>query len=105
MRNLHLWLGLGCGLFLLVYAVSAVKMSHGKWWNSRPSVTQARVTLPAAVAASARTAARRLMDQHGMRGELQQVTDTAAGFRFRLARPGTVHEVQVDRASGEAQVR
>ncbi len=40
-----------------------------------------------------------------MTGEMTQVKSTEGGFTFRIARPGTVYEVDYSRASGEAKVR
>lgn len=105
LRNIHLWLGLLCGLPVLVYGVSAVQMAHGKWFDMKPAVTETQVPLLGAATASPRSVARALMDSHGMRGELGQVKETPAAFRFRIARPGTVYEVDFDRAAGTAKVR
>ena len=41
LRNTHLFLGLFCCLFVLMYGVSSVQMSHNTWFPSRPSVTTA----------------------------------------------------------------
>ncbi len=105
MRNTHLFLGLFTFLFLLVYAVSSVQMAHNQWFSTRPTVSESRISIPAENGASARVAARFLMDQHHLRGELAQVRQAGSGFSFRIVRPGTVYEVDYSRAAGEAKVR
>jgi hypothetical protein len=104
-RNTHLWLGLLSVLFVLTYGASSVQMAHNAWFSSRPAVSESAIRLEAEAAAGPRAAARLLMEQHGMPGELQQVRETAAGFSFRIARPGTVYEVAYARDTSIAQVR
>ena len=89
LRNTHLFLGLFCGLFALMYGVSSVQMSHNSWFPSRPVVTEAVYTL-APQAGDARSIARELMDGHGLRGEVTQIRPAAAGVSFSITRPGTV---------------
>jgi hypothetical protein len=69
LRNSHLFLGLFSCLFLLMYGVSSVQMSHSSWFNLRPTVTTTELTL-APNASDARAVARELMDGHGLRGEI-----------------------------------
>ncbi len=98
LRNTHLVLGLSCGLFLLVYGVSAVQMSHSGWFTLKPTVTQQTVEMEFD---EPRAVARALMDRHGLRGELAQVKGTS----FRLVRPGTVSEVTFDPVAHKAVVK
>lgn len=104
-RNLHLWLGLFFLLFLLVYGLSSVQMAHPEWFPMEPTVTEERVPVAAARARDARALAQELRERHGLRGDLRQAEETAAGLRLRIVRPGTVHEVSYRRAAGEASVR
>jgi hypothetical protein len=104
LRNTHLLLGLFAFMFLLMYGMSSVQMAHNRWFDLRPAVSETTVTL-AAGTDSPRAVARELMDRHGLRGDLNQVRQTATGATFRIARPGTVYEVQYTAANGEARVK
>ncbi|MGH9370346.1 MAG: hypothetical protein ACRD15_02310, partial [Vicinamibacterales bacterium] len=44
-RNIHLVLASLSLPFLLMYGVSAVQMSHGTWFEMRPTVREHRMTL------------------------------------------------------------
>ena len=105
LRNTHLFLGLFSFLFLLMYGVSSVQMTHNSWFNSKPSVSESTIPVPGEQAHDARAVARFLMDRRGVRGEIQQAQETENGFRFRVMRPGTVYEVAYARSTGEAKVR
>src|SRR5664280_285181 len=87
MRNTHLLLGLGFSLFLLMYALSALQMSHPAWFDLKPAVTRERISLDAH-AGSAHAVAGKLMREHGLRGDVTEVKATAAAFRFRVVRLG-----------------
>ena len=104
-RNVHLFLGLFCCLFLLMYGISAFQMGHGRFFANTPVVTNAEFEIERAASGSARAAALELMSRHGMRGELMQVREKPGGWQFRIVRPGTVYEVSVDRESSRANVK
>jgi len=104
LRNTHLYLGLSCCLFVLMYGVSSVQMSHNSWFNLRPAVTTSTYTL-APQASDARAIARELMDGHGLRGEVTQVRPVPAGLAFSMTRPGTVYQVDYAAATGQTRVR
>ena len=104
LRNSHLFLGLFSCLFLLMYGVSSVQMSHNSWFRSRPDVTTAEYAL-SPNAADARAVARELMDAHKLRGEVTQVRATAGGLAISITRPGTVYQVEYATATGAARVR
>ena len=82
-----------------MYGFSSVQMSHNRWFNNRPAVTEKEVPVHGA---NAREVATELMGQ-GLRGELAQVNDTKQGANFRIVRPGTVYEVAW--ANGVAKIR
>ena len=103
MRNLHLWLGLGFLLFLLMYAVSSVQMAHPEWFPMEPSVREEVVSLSPAPGFDPREVAARLREAADVRGDVSAVETAADTVRFRVVRPGTVHEVSY--APGEAEVR
>jgi len=95
LRNSHLFLDLFCCFFLLMYGISSVQMSHNRWFNSKPRVTETEVPVQGA---DPREIATELMAR-GFRGEMTAVT--SAGFR--IVRPGTVYEVSW--ANGAAKIR
>jgi hypothetical protein len=99
LRNTHLFLGLFCCFFLLMYGVSSVQMSHNRWFNNRPAVTEKQVAVHGT---NVREVAIELMAQ-GVRGELAQVMAAKQGANFRIVRPGTVYEIAW--ANGSAKVR
>jgi hypothetical protein len=103
-RNIHLFLGLLCFSFLLMYSVSAVQMSHVEWFAMEPSVNEQAVAITSADEQNPRAFAQRFM-QEGMWGELQNVAQDAAGFRFRILRAGTIHDVDYAAGSASAQVK
>jgi hypothetical protein len=104
-RNIHLLLASFSLPFLLMYALSAVQMSHNSWFHLAPAVHERDVALPTGQT-DARELARQVMDrERGIRGELNNVRTTASGFNLSIVLPGTVHEVQYDRSSGNAHVK
>jgi hypothetical protein len=82
-----------------MYGASSVQMSHNKWFDNKPRVTESEMAVHGA---DARAVAAELMRQ-GMRGELAAVSARAAGANFRIVRPGTVYEVAW--SNGTAKVR
>jgi hypothetical protein len=100
LRNTHLLIGLFSFLFLMMYGVSSVQMSHNSWFKMKPGVTESQVALTPGIA-DARDVARQLMDRGLVRGELAQVQASS----FRILRPGTVHEVNYSPQTGEAKIR
>jgi hypothetical protein len=103
-RNIHLFLGLLCFSFLLMYSVSAVQMSHVEWFSNSPTVTEQDVAVSPADSQNPRSFAQTLM-QAGMWGELQNVAQDAAGFRLRIVRAGTIYDVDYAAGSPTAQVK
>lgn len=104
-RNTHLVLASFSLPFLLMYGVSAVQMSHGSWFQMRPAVHERQLALTAGQA-DARAVAREIMDREpAVRGELNNIQVSARTIGLRVVLPGTVHEVQYDRASGAARLK
>jgi len=103
-RNVHLFLGLLCFSFLLMYSVSAVQMSHVDWFTMEPTVTEQSVAVDVADVQNPRAFAQQLM-QAGMWGELQNISQDDAGFRLRIVRAGTTHDVDYKTGSPTAQVK
>jgi hypothetical protein len=108
LRNTHLFLGLFCCLYLLMYGVSAVQMAHNTWFTSRPAVTETHVALPPH-ATDARPIARQLMDRYGLRGEAGSARafrlEGAAHLSFNIVRPGTVYQIDYAPATGDTRIR
>ena len=104
LRNIHLFLALLSIPFLLAYGVSSVQMAHGTWFSAKPRVAETHVSASPA-SENARTVARELMDRYGWKGEIQQLRETPVGYKFHIARPGTVYEIDYARATGDTAVR
>jgi hypothetical protein len=104
LRNTHLLTGVFAFLFLMMYGVSSVQMSHTAWFNLRPATSESEIAMDPGVA-SPRDLARRLMDRDAVRGELAQIQPRPDGYSFRVIRPGTVHEVTYASATGAAKIR
>lgn len=104
LRNTHLVLGLFSSAFLLMYGVSAVQMAHNSWFAPNSQVTTSDVALAPGIS-DARVVARELMDNHGLRGEIQLVAAKPDGLSFRVVRPGTTDEIRYDPATGATSIR
>ena len=105
LRNTHLYAGLFCCLFLLMYGVSSVQMAHNSWFSTRPRVNEVHFTLGSG-ASDSRAVARELIDRYGLRGELGPARFvTPAQMNFNLTRPGTVYQVEYAPATGDTRVR
>jgi hypothetical protein len=63
------------------------------------------VRISSEASASARAAARELMADHGLKGDLRQIQESGDTVSFRIVRPGEMVEVQYGRPSGEAKVK
>ncbi len=100
LRNIHLGAGLFSLAFLLMYGVSAVQMAHRRWWPIRERVAERSVWLQPGLD-DARAAARGL----AIRGELMAVRTAPGALHFRIARPGTVAQVDYSAGTGEARIR
>lgn len=103
-RNLHLVLGLAAAPFLLMYAISAAQMAHRAWFSNRPETSVRRVSVPAADAANARTIARLLIARGEVHGEVTAARDTPSRAQVRVVRPGTVEDIDYDRAAAVAGI-
>ena len=104
LRNIHLFTGLACCLFLLMYALSAVQMSHNAWFDMKPTVSEGRLPVDASAAANPRALATYLMGKHGLRGEITRA-DGGDEFQIQITRPGTVVEGRYVPGKSEAQIK
>ena len=104
-RTIHLLLASFSVPFLLMYAVSAVQMSHNKWFTMRPAVHEEQLMLRAGET-DARAVARDLTRQRtAVRGELTNVQAGGNAIALRLVVPGTVHEVRYEPVSGATHIK
>lgn len=97
LREIHLVLGVFSFGFLVLYAVSAVQMSH---FNVPVRRSEAKVRLRAGLD-DARAVARELK----LRGVVRQIAWEGDVLRLRLEKLGTVHSITYFRERGEAVVR
>ncbi len=103
LRNIHLLCGSFALPMLLMYALSAVQMAHNKWFPMKPEVSERVLKLEPGLG-DARQVSRKLLQEQNLQGELGAVQAAPGGVEFRLAVPGTVHQVRYD-AGGETRVR
>lgn len=104
-RNIHLILASFSLAFLVMYAVSAVQMSHSTWFVMKPVVSERDLALEKALT-DARVIARDVMDRStDIKGELSNVQTGAPAVSMRILVPGTVHEVRYDPSTGTAHIK
>lgn len=104
-RNIHLLLASFALPFLIMYGVSAVQMSHNRWFNMKPAVHERDITLPAGET-EPRTVGHDVMDRDvSIKGEITNVQTAPTGISLRIVVPGTVHEIKYDPVSGNTHVR
>ena len=104
MRNIHLGLGLIFVLMALIFAVSSLVIIYRPWLGSSPRVSESTVQLSLEAAASARAAARELMADRALKGDLRQIQENGDAVSFRIVRPGEVVEVKYGRSNREAKI-
>ena len=104
-RTIHLLLASFSLPFLLMYAVSAVQMTHSEWFDLKPTIHED--TLPLAPGLDgARMVARDVMERRSsVRGELSAIQTSPTGSTFRIVVPGTVHEIKYVRATGTTTIK
>jgi hypothetical protein len=94
LRDLHLWLGLFVGPLLLMYALSALQMTHP--WLAKAEIRTRSfvVQVPAGRDPGAIAQALATGDGvRGVRGALEQVTRDGDKLSLRIAHPGTTYEI------------
>jgi hypothetical protein len=104
LRSIHLLAGAGSAAFLLMYGFSAMQMAHSSWFPTSATVRERQIQLKPRLA-DARQIARELMERGVVRGEIQQAATAPARLAVRVARPGTIHDIRYDAASGIVTVR
>jgi hypothetical protein len=104
LRSIHLCAGLFALAFLMVYAVSALQMTHGKWVHMEARTSERNLALPPHLP-GARAAAHGLAQGFGIDGELTAVRVTPDGVSFRVLRPGMVWQADYTAGTGVTRLR
>ncbi len=104
-RNVHLLVASFSLPFLLMYVASSVQMSHPSWFTMKPAVHEHEMSvMPGRT--DARQVAREVMDgNESIRGELTNIRPRPGGVALRVVLPGTVHDADYDRLSGNVKIR
>ncbi|MBS1855021.1 MAG: PepSY domain-containing protein [Acidobacteria bacterium] len=103
-RGLHLCAGAFALVFLAMYSISALQMTHGKWVHMEARAATRDVALPPGLS-GARAAARELAARYGIEGELAAIRVLPAGLAFRVLRPGMVWEADYTASTGATRLR
>jgi len=104
LRSVHLCAGLFALVFLVVYAISALQMTHGKWVHMASRTTERSVALSAGLN-DARAAAGELARHERISGELTGIRVAPGRLAFRILRPGMVWQVDYAAATGATRLR
>jgi hypothetical protein len=104
LRNLHLGAGLFAAVFLFAYGLSAAQMAY-PIYRLQPRETVTIIDVSDRIDTSPRALARWLMDRHGLRGSLTEVSDSGGVTALTIARTGTTHRVEFDEAARTAEVK
>lgn len=104
-RNFHLIVGLLVFPMVMMYSISALGMANG-WFLHKPQVSERTVMLGNSPDMSnARVVALKLMDDYGLRGQLNRIHQTPDGFLLQIGRAGTFYKVEYSRETGKAKIR
>jgi hypothetical protein len=103
-RGVHLCAGLFALVFLVVYAISALQMTHGEWVHMDSRTTERSVALSAGLS-DARAAAAELARRERISGELTAIRVTPGKLAFRILRPGMVWQTDYAAATGATRLR
>jgi hypothetical protein len=79
-------------------------MAHSSWFPTSSTVRERQIQLKPRLA-DARQIARELMERGVVQGEIQQAATAPGRLAVRVARPGTIHDIRYDSASGIVTVR
>ena len=104
-RDIHLFLAVLAFPFVLMYCVSTIRMVHRSWFSDKIHWTEREVEVGTFDAESGRALAQILLRQHGLRGELTEITSTDSGFRLEIERPGMFNQVEYSGQTGKARIR
>jgi len=104
LRDSHLVLGLFFSTFLLMFGISSLRFAHPDWISPVPSEEQT-LTLTVEKVSGARSLARSLMEEHGLRGNFRVLRETEKGFQFEIGRLGTTYEVSYIKHLNKVEIR
>lgn len=102
MRNIHLGLGLGAFMMAMIFALSSLVIIYRPLLPKGVKENESTVRLEAAADSTPRALASQLMNEHGLKGDLSQISEEGAVVKMRIFRPGEEVRVTFDRESGEA---
>jgi hypothetical protein len=110
-RRLHFYLGLYFIFFIWLFSISGLVLNHGKWpfadfWPQRRE-TASTLPITAPLETGDLAAARELMDQLGIAGEVNTTQRSADGgeLDFQVTRPGHTINVEADLLGRRAEVK
>lgn len=109
-RNTHIYLGLLCSAYLVVFGLSSLSMNHpGTWLDSEPSVREWTVPVPGPVpAATDRVAVakhvQRAIELDGYLADYLIKVDAQGALQIQVYFPGRRYDIAYDRAAGSARV-
>jgi hypothetical protein len=103
LRNVHLAAGLFSAVSLLVFGATALQMAYGLP-GPNSSETTTTIDVPSGYQVNPRAFAWWLMERHGLRGDLVNVTTKGAVVELTIQRTGASHRVEYDSHRNSAQV-
>jgi hypothetical protein len=103
LRDVHLTAGLFSMLFVLMYGWSSLQFAHPTWADTKPASVEWKTQLATGLAP--REAAQALRTGLQLQGDLAQIRQKDGVIQFRLVKPGVVHEVRYQQATGAAQMK
>lgn len=93
LRDSHLVLGLFFCTFVLMFGISSLRFAHPDWFSTEPT-TESKISLTMGSVSNARSLARSLMEEHGLRGNFNDLRESEEGYEFNIGRMGTTHKVR-----------
>jgi hypothetical protein len=105
MRNIHLILGLLFFSYAILFAASSLVIIYRPWLKVTRSDQEQIVRVASDRAQTPRDVAFELMQNHQLRGDLQDIKLDAGTMRFLIVRPGTRSDVTYTASTGEAKIR
>jgi hypothetical protein len=105
--DLHIYTGLACAGYLVLYGVSSILLNHPTWFEPpTPATREWQASVPLTDARSKLQRAEAMRDALGLEGNVpnRRVRETErGGLEFLIWRPGARYEIEVDSA-GQAHV-
>jgi hypothetical protein len=99
-RKLHIYVGLFLLLFILFFSLSGLLLNHSQWeftsfWKERK---ETEIITPVIIPINMDSVSllHNFMKQLNISGEISNVSITPSFINFRVAKPGTIHDIHVD---------